>query len=190
MASNGKKGSGNAAPTQNEQKKTTEQAEKKNDAVQSETVQQPIPYISVRIDKLFSDDSKKLKAIADDRYPGLIKDIYIGKGNYNQDLYPRAILLEFGTHEMEKALVIDSTKYMAEVVNTALGSGNTQSAPNETKEEKKASVSGIGILIGAAVIGIVLFALAATGSFRGAGQRIRKTAGELTGGLFKGNRKN
>ncbi|MBQ3168990.1 MAG: hypothetical protein IJB99_04435, partial [Clostridia bacterium] len=91
--------------------------------------------------------------------------------------------------EMEKALVIDSTKYMAEVVNTALGSGNTQSAPNETKEEKKASVSGIGILIGAAVIGIVLFALAATGSFRGAGQRIRKTAGEITGGLFKGNRK-
>ena len=98
--------------------------------------------------------------------------------------------MEFGTHEMEKSLVIDSTEYMAEVVNTALGSGNTQSAPNETKEEKKASVSGIGILIGAAVIGIVLFALAATGSFRGAGQRIRKTAGEITGGLFKGNRKN
>ena len=64
MASNGKKGSGNAAPTQNEQKKTTEQAEKKNDAVQSETVQQPIPYISVRIDKLFDDDTKKLKAFA------------------------------------------------------------------------------------------------------------------------------
>ena len=64
MASNGKKGSGNAAPTQNEQKKPTEQAEKKNDAVQSETVQQPIPYISVRIDKLFDDDTKKLKAFA------------------------------------------------------------------------------------------------------------------------------
>jgi stage V sporulation protein G len=64
MASNGKKGSGNAAPTQNEQKKPTEQAEKKNDVVQSEAAQQLIPDISVRIDKLFSDDSKKLKAIA------------------------------------------------------------------------------------------------------------------------------
>ena len=134
--------------------------------------------------------AKKLKAIADDRYPGLIKDIYIGKGNYNQDLYPRAILLEFGTHEMEKALVIDSTEYMAEVVSTALGSGKGKSAPDETKEEKKAAFSGSGILIGAAVIGIVVFALVATGSFRGAGQRIRKTAGEITGGLFKGNRKN
>lgn len=57
-----KKGSGNAAPTQNEQKKPT--AEKKNDAVQNETEQQPVPNISVRIDKLFDDDSKKLKAFA------------------------------------------------------------------------------------------------------------------------------
>ena len=64
MASNGKKGSGNAAPTQNEQMKPTEQAEKKNDAVQSETAQQPVPYISVKIDKLYDDDTKKLKAFA------------------------------------------------------------------------------------------------------------------------------
>ena len=62
MASNGKKGSGNAAPTQNEQKKQT--TEKKNDAVQHETEQQPVPNISVRIDKLYDDDSKKLKAFA------------------------------------------------------------------------------------------------------------------------------
>ena len=51
-----KKGSGNAAPTQNEQKKPTEQAEKKNEAVQNETEQQPIPNITVKIDKLFNDD--------------------------------------------------------------------------------------------------------------------------------------
>ena len=59
-----KKGSGNSSPTQNEQKKPTEQAEKKNDVVQSETAQQPVPYISVKIDKLYDDDTKKLKAFA------------------------------------------------------------------------------------------------------------------------------
>ena len=64
MASNGKKGSGNAAPTQNEQKKPTAQAEKKNDSVQNETAQQPIPEITVKIDKLYDDDTKKLKAFA------------------------------------------------------------------------------------------------------------------------------
>lgn len=64
MASNSKKGSGKAAPTQNEQKKPIEQAENKNDVVQHETAQQPVPHISVRIDKLFDDDTKKLKAFA------------------------------------------------------------------------------------------------------------------------------
>ena len=32
--------------------------------MQSETAQQPVPYISVRIDKLYDDDTKKLKAFA------------------------------------------------------------------------------------------------------------------------------
>ena len=64
MASNGKKGSGNAAPTQKEQKKPTTQVDQKNDAEQNETAQQPIPEIRVKIDKLFDDDTKKLKAFA------------------------------------------------------------------------------------------------------------------------------
>lgn len=59
-----KKGSGNAAPTQNEQKKPTEQAEKTTEAVQREPDQIPVPNITVRIDKLFNDDTKKLKAFA------------------------------------------------------------------------------------------------------------------------------
>ncbi len=133
--------------------------------------------------------AKKLKAVADEKYPGLVKDIFIGKGNYNQDLYPRAILLEFGTHEMDKDLVIDSTKYMAQVMNTALGSGKGSEKPAETKEEKKAAFSSAGILIGIAVLGVIVFALFATGSFKGAGEKLRKNAGEITGGLFRGNRK-
>ena len=59
-----KKGSGNAAPTQNEQKKKVGEVENVNEAVQNETAQQPLPNISVRIDKIFDDDTKKLKAFA------------------------------------------------------------------------------------------------------------------------------
>lgn len=62
-----------------------------------------------------------LKQVADEKYPGLIKDIYLGKGSYNQDLMPNAILLEFGTHELEKEAAIESTKYMAEVIGATLG---------------------------------------------------------------------
>lgn len=131
--------------------------------------------------------AKKIKAAADQQYPGLVKDIYIGKGNYNQDLYPRAILLEFGTHEIEKDKVIDSTEYMAKVLSSAVGNGT--GAKSETKEEKKAAPKAVFWLIGAAVAGVVVFALASTGSFRGAGKKIRDNAGEITGGLFgKGKR--
>ncbi len=59
MASNSKKGSGNTAPAQNDQKKTKEQT-----AQATEAEQQSLPHISVRIDKLFDDDTKKLKAFA------------------------------------------------------------------------------------------------------------------------------
>lgn len=81
------------------------------------------------------DTAKKLKAIADQKYPGLCKDIYIGKGSYNQDLMPNAMLMEFGTHTMEKSRALDSTKFVADVVATYLGisgqpSGNNTAAPN------------------------------------------------------------
>ena len=37
--------------------------------------------------------AKQMKAVADKQYPGLVKDIFIGKGTYNQDLAPHAIPL-------------------------------------------------------------------------------------------------
>mgnify|MGYP005938641503 CR=1 FL=1 len=58
-----KKGSGNAAPVQKNQK-YTEQAEKMTENVRMESAQSSVPNIRVRIDKLFTDDGKKLKAFA------------------------------------------------------------------------------------------------------------------------------
>ena len=73
----------------------------------------------------------ELKEIADEKYPGLIKDIYIGKGSYNQDLMPQCILFEMGTHTIEKELVIKSTEMLADVLATHMG----VEQPKE-KEEK------------------------------------------------------
>lgn len=44
------------------------------------------------------DFALQVKAAADSLYPGLLRGIFIGRGNYNQDLYPTALLLEVGTH--------------------------------------------------------------------------------------------
>lgn len=61
-----------------------------------------------------------IKAYADSAYPGLIKDIYIGKGNYNQQLSTRAMLFEMGCENIEKDLVLKSTEYLAKVVDVVL----------------------------------------------------------------------
>ena len=73
--------------------------------------------------------AKQIKAVADKMYPGLIKDIYMGKGAYNQDLAPRSVLLEFGTHTLPKERVLASTGPMSEVVYKALYGGVTGSVP-------------------------------------------------------------
>lgn len=64
--------------------------------------------------------AKQLKAVGDKLYPGLIKDIFIGKGNYNQDIAPHSILLEFGTHTLSKERVLASTEMMAAVLSKTL----------------------------------------------------------------------
>jgi len=139
--------------------------------------------------------AKQIKAVADKKYPDLIKDIFIGKGTYNQDLSPNAILLEFGTHTISKQRVLNSTDVMADVVSTALYGETTGSAKNTSssgtssdasgkREKDKSSFSGIAILLGVVIVGVILFALAQTGSAKTAGKKIGRGISEMTGGLL------
>ena len=80
--------------------------------------------------------AKQIKAVADKQYPGLVKDIFIGKGTYNQDLAPHAILLEFGTHTISKERVLNSTEMMAKVVSNTLYGPQTGSAISEKKRKR------------------------------------------------------
>lgn len=139
--------------------------------------------------------AKEIKAIADKKYPGLIKDIFIGKGNYNQDLSPNAILLEFGTHTISKERVLKSTDVMADVVSTTLYGPQTGSAKSTAasaasqKAKNKSSLSGMAVLAVLVVVGVILFALMQTGSIKGAGAKIGRNLKEMTGGLI-GKKKN
>lgn len=65
--------------------------------------------------------AKRIKSMADEKYPGLIKGIFNARGNYNQDIGPRAILLEFGTHETSLDEAVRSTKFIAEIFPAAAG---------------------------------------------------------------------
>ena len=53
--------------------------------------------------------AKRIKAKADELHPGLMRGIFMGMGDYNQDLYPTALLFEVGTEnstldESEKSI--------------------------------------------------------------------------------------
>lgn len=81
--------------------------------------------------------ARTLKQIADERYPGLIKDIYIGKGTYNQDLMPQAMLFEVGTSTIDKDRAENATRFLANVVAAALGAGGaagTGQSPSGTAQ--------------------------------------------------------
>ena len=128
-----------------------------------------------------------VKAAADELYPGLIKDIYIGKGTYNQDLMPRAILLEFGTHTIEKDLVLDSTSMMANVMKSAVYGDVTGGVDNTEESEKSGGsgvVTGILIVLGIAVLLLIVFSVLNARSGGGTFKRMKRTMTEMTGGIF------
>ena len=123
----------------------------------------------------------------------------MGKGAYNQDLAPRSVLLEFGTHTLSKDLVLRSAKPMSEVVYKALFGGVVGSAgvsdtrgSSETKSENKVSKpatedntgsSWIIWLIFALIIGLGIFAFLSTGG-RGGLDKWGRSISEMTGGFL------
>ncbi|MCL4425310.1 MAG: stage II sporulation protein P, partial [Firmicutes bacterium] len=58
--------------------------------------------------------AQRLKAEVDRTHPGLIRGIFFGKGKYNQDLYPRALILEVGS---EKNSLEEAEKGIAAVAD-------------------------------------------------------------------------
>ncbi|MGI6308658.1 MAG: stage II sporulation protein P [Dethiobacteria bacterium] len=58
-----------------------------------------------------------LKALADEIYPGLIKGVLLGWGDFNQDLTPLNLLLEVGTHLNSKEAAQSGISFFADVVS-------------------------------------------------------------------------
>ncbi len=149
-----------------------------------------------------------IKAVADKVYPGLIKDIYMGKGAFNQDLYPQALLLECGTYTLEKERVMTSLPMLADVIYRSLWGGVTGSAGSSATTERRSaqrsendgitmgatdaptapehtasSSKGILWVVGVLVVGLIVYGVLATGSFKGGMRKAGRNLNEMTGGL-------
>lgn len=60
--------------------------------------------------------AKKIKAKADELHPGLMRGIFMGQGDYNQDLYPTALLFEVGTENSTLDEAAKSIRCLADAI--------------------------------------------------------------------------
>lgn len=67
------------------------------------------------------DYAKRIKNRADKLYPGLIRGIFMGQGDYNQDLYPTAMLFEVGTDSISLDLAENAARCLGDVLVKELG---------------------------------------------------------------------
>ena len=65
--------------------------------------------------------AKRVKALMDKQEPGLSNGIFMGKAAFNQDLHPRALLIEVGAHTNDKAQAEKGVALFAETLPAALG---------------------------------------------------------------------
>ena len=65
--------------------------------------------------------ARAIKAQADALYPGLMRGISMGRGSYNQDLYPTAILFEIGTEQLPLSMSQNAARCLGDVLTRVIG---------------------------------------------------------------------
>lgn len=75
----------------------------------------------------------QLKEVADSMYPHLVKGIFYARGDYNQDLHPRALLLEIGAHTNNRQQAEIGSRAFADVIYATLYG----SLPGDSDTEKE-----------------------------------------------------
>jgi len=107
--------------------------------------------------------AKSIKAAMDKKQPGLSNGIFIGKGDYNQDLNPRAILIEVGSHTNSKEEAQQGVKLFANVLPTVLGTNTATASTSAEAARKPLNQNNQGA--GTTILIILGVAAAAVGCF-------------------------
>lgn len=107
--------------------------------------------------------AKRLKAAMDKLEPGLSEGIFMGKGDYNQDLSPRAMLIEVGAHTNSKTEAERGVQLFAQVLPSVLGIANTSAGNTNTAAQKPLQQNDQGS--GTAIVVILVIAAVVIGGF-------------------------
>jgi stage II sporulation protein P len=125
-----------------------------------------------------------LKAKADEVYPNLVKGIFMARGNYNQDMSPRSMLLEVGTHENTREEAEESIALFAEVVDMYLYAspeGQQFLSPGLGDDASRSALRSALWIILFAAIGVGGYLVISAGGFEQAKEKIKQfTKSEFT----------
>ncbi|HOB34686.1 MAG: stage II sporulation protein P [Firmicutes bacterium] len=131
--------------------------------------------------------AEKLKAVADEKYPGLVKGIFAAKGNYNQDMMPTSILIEVGTHENEKEAAQESVAKFADVLAITLyGSAEAAESPARPASSSGTVWRTILWLLAIVVVGGGIFLYISAGSWPEMKRKLQGFVRGEFGDLLKG----
>ncbi len=120
--------------------------------------------------------ARRLKAVSDKVTPGLIKDIFYGKGEYNQSIHPRSVLMEFGTYGNSQKQALDAASLLASPISYLLygGKGNK---PMGSDVEQKSAISNLFWIIVIFAVGLFAYLYYIEGSIQGVKDRIKRFLG-------------
>jgi stage II sporulation protein P len=121
------------------------------------------------------DFAKTVKAGMNEIYPGLVKSIFMAKGNYNQDLAPRSMLIEVGTHTNDRSQAEKGARLFADALPSVLGiATNATTDDSNNAQSTRGDWSALWWVLGVFLIGGALFLLISTGSFQGAKDKLKQ----------------
>ncbi len=129
------------------------------------------------------DFARRMMAFANKTHPTIVKEIFLARGNYNQDLMPTALLIEAGTHTNSGQEAANGVALFADAIPTVLGvagapGGVTGAAGTGGAWRALAWILGITLLGGGA------FLVISSGGLKQAANRLSSYVGrEFTGFL-------
>lgn len=135
------------------------------------------------------DFAKRMMAAANNAHAKVVKEIFVGKGDYNQDLTPTALLIEAGTHTNSKEEAERGMSLFTDAVPTVLGIASTAPGPAAPTAPgaggRPAAAAGgawkaLGWILGLTVVGGLGFLLISSGSLGNAKKRLSGFGKEFT----------
>lgn len=129
------------------------------------------------------DFAKRMMAYANKVHPMIVKEIFIGRGNYNQDLMSTALLLEAGTHVNTKLEAQNGIALFADAIPTVLGlTPGGPGVPPAGAAETGGAWRALAWILALAILGGGAFLLISSGGFSQAKSRLSSfVSREFTG---------